>query len=131
MRSEPGRGTEIALLLPLALALLEVLLVERGGHVYGLPLSAVAEVVGVGEPLSLQGQAMIDLRGHSLALSDISAVIGASSRLPLHRVAYRARPRRGASSSATLVLRPHRSADLRRTTYPRRSRPGKSPQSTY
>ncbi len=83
VRSEPGRGTEIALLLPLALALLEVLLVERGGHVYGLPLSAVAEVVGSGEPLSLQGQAMIDLRGHSLALSDISAVIGASSRLPL------------------------------------------------
>ena len=32
VRSEPGNGTEIILVLPLALALLEVLLVERGGQ---------------------------------------------------------------------------------------------------
>ena len=31
VRSEPGNGTAIILVLPLALALLEVLLVERGG----------------------------------------------------------------------------------------------------
>lgn len=83
VRSTSGRGTDIVLLLPLALALLEVLLVERGGHVYGLPLSAVAEVVGVGETLSLEGRPVIDLRGHSLALTDISAVLGAPSPLPL------------------------------------------------
>lgn len=83
VRSTPGRGTEIALLLPLALALLEVLLVERGPHVYGLPLSAVAEVVGVGETLSLEGRPMIDLRGHSLALHDIAAVLGAVEPPPL------------------------------------------------
>lgn len=83
VRSTPGRGTEIVLLLPLALALLEVLLVERGPHVYGLPLSAVAEVVGVGETLSLEGRPMIDLRGHSLALHDIAAVLGAAEPPPL------------------------------------------------
>lgn len=79
VRSNPGRGTEVVLLLPLALALLEVLLVERAGQVYGLPLSAVAEVVGVGETLSLEGRPMINLRGHSLALNDIAAVVGAPS----------------------------------------------------
>lgn len=79
VRSVPGRGTEVALLLPLALALLVVLLVERAGHVYGLPLSAVAEVLGVGETLSLEGRPMIDLRGHSLPLYDLAAVLGAPS----------------------------------------------------
>ena len=47
VRSEPGRGMEVILLLPLALALLEVLLFERGGAVYGVPLAAVEEVVTV------------------------------------------------------------------------------------
>ena len=83
VRSVSGRGTEVALLLPLALALLEVLLVERGGHVYGLPLSAVAEVVAVTETLLLEGKPMFDLRGHSLALNDLGAMLGAPSVLPL------------------------------------------------
>src|ERR1039457_5688620 len=45
VRSEPGQGMEIILLLPLALALLDVLLFERGGAVYGVPLAAVEEVL--------------------------------------------------------------------------------------
>lgn len=83
VRSVPGRGTEVVLLLPLALALLEVLFVERGGHVYGLPLSAVAEVVAVTETLSLEGKPMFDLRGHSLALNDLGAMLGAPTTRPL------------------------------------------------
>ena len=39
--SEPGEGTRITLVLPLTLALLDVLLVERGGQVFGLPLASV------------------------------------------------------------------------------------------
>ena len=39
VRSTPGRGTQVVLRLPLALALMEVMLVERGGNVYGLPLA--------------------------------------------------------------------------------------------
>ena len=83
VRSVPGRGTEVVLLLPLALALVEVLLVERGGHVYGLPLSAVAEVVAVTETLWLEGRPMFDLRGHSLALNDLAAILGAPTSLRL------------------------------------------------
>lgn len=83
VRSVSGRGTEVALLLPLALALLEVLLVERGDHVYGIPLSAVAEVVAVTETLTLEGRAVLDLRGHSLPLNDLSVVLGAPAPSPL------------------------------------------------
>ena len=35
--------------LPLALALIEVLLVERAGNVYGFPLASVEEVVSLGD----------------------------------------------------------------------------------
>jgi two-component system chemotaxis sensor kinase CheA len=72
VRSEPGAGTEIVLRLPLALALLEVLLLERAGTVYGIPLASVEEVLSVGETLSLEGRASIDLRGRSVPLADLA-----------------------------------------------------------
>src|SRR5205085_8271796 len=53
VRSEPGRGMEVCLLLPLALALLDVLLFERGSKVFGVPLSAVEEVVRADRVLTL------------------------------------------------------------------------------
>ena len=55
VRSEPGSGTEIILVLPLALALLEVLLVERGGNVFGLPLASVEEALSAENVLTLEG----------------------------------------------------------------------------
>ena len=66
VRSEPGKGTEIVLLLPLALALLEVLLFERGGHVFGLPLAAVEEALTVGDTFTLEGRRSLELRGRSV-----------------------------------------------------------------
>jgi two-component system chemotaxis sensor kinase CheA len=75
VRSEPGKGTEVVLLLPVALALLEVLLVERGGGVYGLPLAAVEEVLTVADTLSLEGRASIDVRGRPLSVYDLAALV--------------------------------------------------------
>jgi two-component system, chemotaxis family, sensor kinase CheA len=77
VRSEPGLGTEIVLVLPLALALLEVLLVERGGQVFGLPLSAVEEALSVERSLVLGGRPSLELRGRSVQLADIADLIGA------------------------------------------------------
>jgi two-component system chemotaxis sensor kinase CheA len=77
VRSEPGRGTEVVLHLPLALALLEVLLVERGGNVYGLPLASIEEVLSVGETLSLAGRPLLELRGRSIPLADLAQLVGA------------------------------------------------------
>jgi len=79
IRSEPGAGTEVVLLLPLALSLIEVLLFERGGAVYGLPLAAVAEVVTVTRALALQGRPMLAVRGRPVPLADVAALVGATT----------------------------------------------------
>jgi two-component system chemotaxis sensor kinase CheA len=82
MRSEPGQGTDVVMRLPLALALLEVLLVERGGNVYGLPLSAVEEAVSVGETLRLAGRRALEVRGSSVPLGDLADLVGATAPPP-------------------------------------------------
>ena len=64
-------------MLPLALALLEVLLVERGGNVFGLPLASVEEAVSVENPLTLEGRSALELRGRSVQLADLAELIGA------------------------------------------------------
>ena len=79
VRSEPGTGTEIILVLPLALALIDVLLVERGGQAFGVPLASVEEAVAVEDTLSLEGRVAVELRGRSVPLSDLADLIGAAS----------------------------------------------------
>lgn len=79
VRSEPGRGMEVILLLPLALALLEVLLLQRGAAVYGVPLAGVEEVVNVSETLTLQGRSSVSVRGQALPVSDIARLLGADA----------------------------------------------------
>ncbi len=78
-RSEPGKGTEIILVLPLALALLEVLLVERGGQAFGLPLASVEEAIAVEDSLRLEGRPALELRGRSVPLADLADLVGASA----------------------------------------------------
>jgi len=77
VRSEPGQGMQVVLLLPLALALLEVLLFERAGAVYGVPLVAVHEVVLVTETLSLEGRPALEVRGRPLPVADVTVLVGA------------------------------------------------------
>jgi two-component system chemotaxis sensor kinase CheA len=79
VRSQPGKGTAIVLHLPLALALLEVLLVERAGNVYGVPLASVEEAIAVTETLSLSGKPALELRGASLPLTDLAELVGAET----------------------------------------------------
>jgi two-component system chemotaxis sensor kinase CheA len=78
-RSEPGQGTEIVLLLPLALALVNVLLVVREGTVYGIPLVAIDEVLACEKPLSLIGRHALDLRGQPIPLEDLADLVGAAA----------------------------------------------------
>jgi two-component system chemotaxis sensor kinase CheA len=76
VRSELGQGTEIVLRLPLALALLDVLLVERRGGVYGIPLSHVREVHAIERELTLEGRASFEHRGKAVAIVDLTAAVG-------------------------------------------------------
>jgi two-component system chemotaxis sensor kinase CheA len=80
VESEPGQWTRVRLLLPLTLALLEVLLCERGGQVFALPLPAVEEVVAADARLSLGGRPSLELRGHSVPLVDLADALGMQAR---------------------------------------------------
>jgi two-component system chemotaxis sensor kinase CheA len=77
VRSEPGRGTQVIALLPLALALMEVLLVERGSGVYGVPLAAVEEVRLVTRTATLQGVVTLPVGGRSVPVADLAGLVGA------------------------------------------------------
>lgn len=83
VRSEPGRGTQVVLLLPVTLALLNVLLCERDGQPFGLPVSSVGEVVTVTETGSLEGRVRIEHRGEGLPLGDLTAMLGGVAPSPL------------------------------------------------
>jgi len=77
--SEPSRGTTVVLLLPLTLALLRVLLCERGGQAFGLPLASVREVVAVDATTSLGGRRSLELRGETVPLGDLAAIMKAAA----------------------------------------------------
>ncbi len=76
IRSEPGRGMDVVLLLPVALALVEALLFERAGAAYGVPMASVEEVVMVGQTLTLQRQPALEVHGRSLPVVDVAEIIG-------------------------------------------------------
>ena len=76
LESEPGVGTAVILRLPLALALIEVLLVERAGNVYGLPLASVEEAISLDRILTLGGRQSVELRGEPVPVADLAALVG-------------------------------------------------------
>jgi two-component system chemotaxis sensor kinase CheA len=76
VRSEPGRGTAVTLTLPLTLALLRVLLLERDGETFGLPLTSVEEAITVTDTVSLGGRTEIEVRGRSIPLADLADLVG-------------------------------------------------------
>jgi two-component system chemotaxis sensor kinase CheA len=82
IESEAGWWTRTTMIVPLTLALLDVLLVERGSYVFGLPLSAVEEAVAVEHTLSLAGRPSLELRGQSLPLWDLADLVGAEAPDP-------------------------------------------------
>jgi two-component system chemotaxis sensor kinase CheA len=78
VRSEPGRGLEVTLLVPVTLALLNVLLCERDGQPFGLPVASVREIVSVTEAASLGGRPCVEHRNETIALGDLATMIGGS-----------------------------------------------------
>jgi two-component system chemotaxis sensor kinase CheA len=73
--SRPEVGTELTLLVPLTLALLDVLLVERAAQLFALPLASVLEVASGDAPHELAGRRSIELRGQLVPLADLADVL--------------------------------------------------------
>src|SRR5206468_2859196 len=71
--------------LPLTLALVHVLLVERGGQAFGVPLAQVEEATQVNGTLSLGGKASLDVRGVSLQLADLADLLGGTAPSPVDK----------------------------------------------
>lgn len=84
-QSETGTGMGVTLTLPVTLAIQHVLLVERGGQPFGVPLASIAEVVTIGDVATLGGQRALEVRGESVPLRDLAAALGApEGALPEH-----------------------------------------------
>ena len=81
--TEPGIGTSTMLLLPVTLALLRVLILERGAQRFGVPLASVAEVIALEEVMMLGGRPSILVGEKSLALADLASILHVdTSELP-------------------------------------------------
>jgi two-component system, chemotaxis family, sensor kinase CheA len=79
LRSEPGEGMEVTMLLPVTLALMKVLLFERGGRPFGLPMTSVGRVLAVTGTTSLGTRPSLDLEGEVVPLGDLGRLLGAAA----------------------------------------------------
>ena len=79
--SSLGRGSRFTIHLPLTLAIVRAVLVEAGGGTYVLPLGNVGEMLRLGSGdgamrrLTLGGQAIINLRGRTIPLANLSDLL--------------------------------------------------------
>lgn len=80
IRSEPGRGTEVTLLLPVTLALMQVLLFEWDGRVFALPMSSIGRVIAVTQTTSLGGLRSVDLDGEAVPFAALGDLVGAGCK---------------------------------------------------
>jgi len=79
--SAVGRGSRFTIHLPLTLAIVRAVLVEAGGGTYVLPLGGVVEMLRLGTDegetarRTLGGQAVINLRGRTIPLANLSDLL--------------------------------------------------------
>ncbi len=80
VKSEPGKGTEVILRLPLTLAIIRTLLVRAGSEIYAIPIEAIRENLYV-EPKdikTIQRGQVITLREEVLHLHSLQEALGMS-----------------------------------------------------
>lgn len=82
--SEPGAGTAMTLLLPLTLAVVTLLLVERGGQPFGLPLTSVEQAVRGERTHELHGRRSLELDGTTVPLVDLADALGSTAPALAH-----------------------------------------------
>jgi two-component system chemotaxis sensor kinase CheA len=83
--SEPQRGTTVRFILPFTVMMTQVLTVEAGGQVFGVPLGSVVETVRVGRsaisPLG-SARAMV-LRDRTVPIVNLAQALGRQASAPV------------------------------------------------
>ncbi|MGB9661741.1 MAG: chemotaxis protein CheA [Moorellaceae bacterium] len=77
LKSEPGRGTEITLELPVTMSITKVLLLEDGG-LYGIPAGEIREIVRVSRRRlrQVKGHNLVALRDNVYPVVNLSGLLG-------------------------------------------------------
>ncbi len=71
--SEPGRGSQMTIKLPLTVAIIQALMVEVGSAMFAVPLASVIEATKITKDdiKSVNGKPVLNLREHILPLLDL------------------------------------------------------------
>jgi len=79
-----GRGTKLAVTLPVTLAIIQALVIQSAGQTFCIPLNSVLESVMVGrrEVQTVEGHQVISLRGKTLPLASLSRLFGLKGSAP-------------------------------------------------
>ncbi|HEX9636558.1 MAG TPA: response regulator [Acidobacteriota bacterium] len=76
--TEPGRGTQFTLTVPLSLAISQILTVQAGPRLFGLPVNVIQEVVQIGRDAVTETEAgaTVRLRDQPVPLLSLAGVMG-------------------------------------------------------
>jgi two-component system chemotaxis sensor kinase CheA len=84
VRSEPGRGTEFQISVPMTLAVLRCLLVRAGGRPYALPMHSAASALDAkGDAvLAVEGRPALMVQGEAVGMADLAGVLALDGGVP-------------------------------------------------
>ena len=98
VRTEPGRGTEFRISVPMTLAVLRCLLVRSGARAYALPMHSTATA------LPAPAHAVVSVEGRPTLMLDGDAIgFAALARRPRHRLREAVDGRRAAPAAVVLA----------------------------
>ena len=88
--SLPGCGSRVIITLPITLAIIRTLIIDIGGETYGVPVSAIQEMVTVarGEILTLEGNEVLPVREMTLPVIRLDRFFGATVISPPEDAGY-------------------------------------------
>ena len=82
IRTQPGKGTNVTVRLPLTLAILRALMARVGGEFYAVPMTHVCETVELRDDVlcTLKGREVLTLRDDVLPLMRLRNIVGLPAR---------------------------------------------------
>ncbi|MBF0521428.1 MAG: hybrid sensor histidine kinase/response regulator [Candidatus Omnitrophica bacterium] len=81
LETQKGQGTSFSLILPLTIAIIQVLLVEAEKLLFALPVTSILESLMVNNKdiSTMEGNMAVQLRGHAMPLVRLSGILGLPS----------------------------------------------------